>query len=246
MIIKEIYDFLDSIAPFGTAAEWDNTGLCVGSFKNEVSKILISLDVTNDVINKAKEKGAQLVITHHPLIFDGVKSVEEGTVLYNAVKSGITYISSHTCLDKAEGGVNHCLAKAVGVKNIYDSEKDEFLKIGEIEPMSADEFAGVVKSALGGVVSYTDNGKSIKKVALCSGSGGDLVCAAAAEGADAMLTGEAKHHEMLLSKELGVALFSAGHYETENVVLEYLEKSLTEAFLGLQVEIFSPVPTKYL
>ena len=246
MIIKEIYDFLDSIAPFETAAPWDNTGLCVGSLENTVSKVLLSLDVTNDVIKKAEETGAELILTHHPLIFDGVKSIEEGTVIYNAVKSGKTYISSHTCLDKARGGVNDCLANMVGIKKLRNSDIDEFLKIGEIEPVDADAFADKIKSALGGKVAYTDSGKVIKRVAVCSGSGGDLISAAAVEGADALLTGEAKHHEMLASNELGISLFVAGHYETENIVLEYLKKSLESEFEGLQVEIYSPATIKYL
>lgn len=246
MKIKNIYNFLNEIAPFDTAAEWDNTGLCVGSLENEVSRVLVSLDVTNDVIKKAEETGAQLVLTHHPMIFDGVKSIEEGSVIYNAVKSGKTYISSHTCLDKAQGGVNDCLADAIGVINLSNSRVDEFLKIGEIEPVSADAFADKIKSALGGKVAYTDSGKVIKRVAVCSGSGGDLVFGAAQEGADALVTGEAKHHEMLASKELGVSLFVAGHYETENIVLDYLKKSLESEFEALQVEIYSPATIKYL
>jgi putative NIF3 family GTP cyclohydrolase 1 type 2 len=180
------------------------------------------------------------------LIFDGVKSIEEGTVLYNAVRSGLTFISSHTCLDKAKGGVNDCLAEVVGIKNIRNSDVDEFLKIGEIEPMTADELAKRIKDTLCGKVTYTDNGKLIRTVALCSGSGGDLVSVAAVEGADALLTGEAKHHEMLDSQTLGVSLFVAGHYETENIVLEHLKTALENEFDGLCVEIFSPAPVKYL
>lgn len=246
MKIKAIYDFLDTIAPFSSAAQWDNTGLCVGSLDDEVTKVTLSLDVTNEVINSALNNGSQLVITHHPLIFDGVKEVEKGTVLYNAVKSGITFISSHTCLDKADGGVNDCLARAVGIKNLCVSQMEEFLKIGEIEPQSAENFAKNIKDALGGIVTFTDNGALIKKVALCSGSGGDLIDVVASEGADALLTGEAKHHEILQANALGVSLFVAGHYETENVVLQYLKDSLEKEFGELQVEIFSPVPCKYI
>ncbi len=246
MKIKEIYDFLDKIAPFSTAAEWDNTGLCVGSLEDEALKIVLSLDVTNEVIEYALDSGSQLVITHHPLIFDGVKAIEKGTVLYNAVKSGLTFISSHTCLDKATGGVNDCLANAVGVKNIRNSELEEFLKIGQIEPQTAEEFAKTIKNSLGGKVTFTDNGKLIKTVALCSGSGGDLVGVAASEGADALLTGEAKHHEILESNSLDVCLFVAGHFETENIVLNFLKNQLEKEFKDLQVEIFSPAPYKYI
>lgn len=246
MKIKEIYDFLNEIAPFETAAQWDNTGLCVGSLGKEVDKVILSLDVTTDVINKAEQTGAQLVLTHHPLIFDGIKNIEEDSLVYTAVKSGITFLSSHTCLDKATGGVNDCLANAVGIKNLCCSEIDEFLKIGDIEPSSAEDFANKIKKVLGGKVSFTDSGKTISKVALCSGSGGDLVFAAAQEGADAFLTGEAKHHEMLASKELGISLFAAGHYETENIVLDYLKKSLESEFEGLQVEIYSPAVIRHI
>lgn len=238
MKVKEIYDFLDFIAPFDTAAEWDNCGLSVGSLDNDVTKVLVALDVTEDVIKKALETGAELVITHHPLIFNPVSQIDSDSLIYKAVKSGITFISSHTCLDKAIGGVNDCLARKVGVKNIRSSNVDGFLKIGEIEPCKASDFAGIIKEALGGKVAFTDRNKIIKNVALCSGSGGDLIEAAAIEGADALLTGEAIHHEYLEAKRLGVVLFDAGHYETEVIVCEFLKNVLSVQFDGLSVEVF--------
>lgn len=246
MQIKAIYDFLDEIAPFDTAADFDNCGLSVGSLKKDVSKILIALDVTSEVIEEAKSMGAELVITHHPLIFTPVSSVDADTLLYKAVASGITFIASHTCLDKAVGGVNHCLADKVGITSLTDCPEDEFLKMGDIEPMTADEFAKKIKSALGGKVSYTDSGKVIEKVALCSGSGGDLVRAAALAGADALLTGEAKHHELLDSREAGISLFAAGHYETEVVVCEYLANSIRSCFADIEVSVSkAEAPIKY-
>ena len=236
MIVREIYDYLDLIAPFDTAEEWDNCGLTVGSFNKDVKKIYIALDVTSDALNDAIDFGADLVITHHPMIFNPVFQITEDSLVYKAVKSGMSFIASHTCLDKAEGGVNTCLANAVGIKNLKTSESDEFLKFGELEPCSAEELARKIKSALGGAVSFTDSGKAIKTVALCSGSGGDLVAEAKRIGADAFLTGEAKHHEYLLSKELGISMLVAGHFETENIVCEYLYNSLKEKF-GDEIEI---------
>lgn len=238
MKIKEIYDFLDFIAPFNTAAEWDNCGLSVGSLENDVTKVLIALDVTDGLIEKAVETGAELVITHHPLIFNPVSQIDGGSLIYKAVKSGVTFISSHTCLDKAIGGVNDCLARKVGIKNIRNSQIDEFLKIGEIKPCKASEFAETIKNALGGKVAFTDNGKAIKTVAFCSGSGGDLIGAAAEEGADALLTGEAKHHEYLEAERLGVAIFDAGHYETEVIVCEPLCKVISNQFDDLKAEVY--------
>ena len=236
MIVKEIYDYLDLIAPFNTAEEWDNCGLTVGSFNKDVKKIYIALDVTNDVLEDAISFGADLVITHHPMIFNPVSEILCDSIIYKAVASGMSFIASHTCLDKADGGVNHCLANKVGINNLKISVNDEFLKYGEIEPCSAEEFAKKIKFALGGMVSFTDSGKTIKTVALCSGGGGDLVAEAKNIGADAFLTGEAKHHEYLYSKDSGISMFVAGHFETENVVCEYLCNSLKEKF-GNEIEI---------
>lgn len=236
MTVKDVYDYLDIIAPFDTAEEWDNCGLTVGSFNKDVKKIYIALDVTNDVLNDAISFGADLVITHHPMIFNPVSEIYCDSLVYKAVASGMSFIASHTCLDKAEGGVNTCLADKVGIKNLKTSGNDEFLKFGEIEPCTAEELAKIIKSALGGTVSFTDAGKTIKTVALCSGGGGDLVSEAKKIGADAFLTGEAKHHEYLLSSDLGISMFTAGHFETENIVCEYLYNSLNEKF-GDEIEI---------
>lgn len=236
MTVKEIYEYLDSIAPFDTAEEWDNCGLIVGSYEKEVKKIYIALDVTSEALKEAISFGADLVITHHPLIFAPVSNVLSDSLVYKAVASGMSFIASHTCLDKADGGVNHCLAEAVGIKNLKTSANDEFLKYGEIELCTAEEFAKKIKSALGGAVSFTDSGKTIKTVALCSGGGGDLVAEAKNMGADAFLTGEAKHHEYLYSSDFGISMFVAGHFETENIVCEYLYNSLKEKF-GDEIEI---------
>ncbi len=247
MKIKDIYAFLDSIAPFCTAAEWDNCGLSVGSLDSDVSKVIIALDVTDGVIETAVGEGAQLVITHHPLLFNPVAQIGADSLVYKAVKSGVTFISSHTCLDKAVGGVNDCLAHKVGITNLRQSQVDEFLKIGEIDSCSPEEFAHIVKNALGGKVSFTDNNTTIKTVALCSGGGGDLIDAAHLEGADALLTGEAKHHEFLQANHLGTDLFVAGHYETEVIVCEALYNKLAQNFKDIEFILYEGnAPVKYI
>lgn len=235
MKIKRIYDYLDSVAPFSSAGEWDNCGLIIGDINGEVKKAFIALDVTEGVIKEALEFGAELVITHHPLMFSPVKKIPSDSIVYKAVSSGMTFIASHTCLDIADGGVNDCLAEKAGIKSIVKTE-DEFLKIGEIPKTTAKAFAEKLKAALGGGVSYTLPEKEIERVAFCSGSGGDLINLAAELGADALLTGEAKHHHYLFSNDADISLFVAGHYETENIVCEYLESILKEKF-GDELEI---------
>ena len=246
MKIKDIYSYLDSIAPFDSAAEWDNCGLAVGSLDSDITSAVVALDVTDQVIDLALNKGAQLVLTHHPLLFNPVSQIEADSLVYKAVKSGITFVSSHTCLDKAEGGVNDCLAKKVGIVNLKQSLIDEFLKLGEIEPCTPAEFAVRVKNALGGKVTFTDNKDTIRAVALCSGGGGDLIEAAHLAGADALLTGEAKHHEYLQANHLGTDLFVAGHYETEVIVCEALCNRLSQQFPEIDFVLYKgQAPVKY-
>lgn len=228
--VKDIYSFLDSLAPFSTSAPWDNTGLLVGNENSEVKRVMLSLDVTGDVIDEAIENSVDLVITHHPLIFEGVKSVTSDTLLYKAVSSGISFISSHTCLDIAKDGVNDCLANAVGLKNITSIEEDPFLKFGEIEEKTEEEFVSLLKEKLSCNVLYNSTGKKIKKVAFCSGSGGDLWGLSKEKGADALLTGEAKYHEFLDASFNNITIFACGHFGTEIVVIDTLKEKLEKEF----------------
>ena len=228
--VKDIYSFLDSIAPFSTSAPWDNPGLLVGDENKNVKKVMISLDVTDDVIDQATKEKVDLVITHHPVVFDPVKSVTSDTLLYKAVSSGLSFISSHTCLDIAKDGVNDCLANAVGIKNIESIEEDVFLKLGEIEEKSEDEFVAILKDKLSCNVLYNSTGNKIKKVAFCSGSGGDLWELAKKIEADALLTGEAKYHEFLDASFNNISIFACGHFETEVVVIDMLREKLEKEF----------------
>lgn len=228
--VKDIYSFLDSLAPFSTSAPWDNTGLLVGNENSEVKRVMLSLDVTGDVIDEAIENSVDLVITHHPLIFEGVKSVTADTLLYKAVSSGISFISSHTCLDIAKDGVNDCLANAVGLKNITSIEEEPFLKFGEIEEKTEEEFVSLLKEKLSCNVLYNATRNNIKKVAFCSGAGGDLFNLAKELGADALLTGEAKYHEFLDASFNNITIFACGHFETEIVVIDTLKEKLEKEF----------------
>ncbi len=231
--VSDVYKFINFLAPYDTAESWDNTGLSVGSFNNEVKKIAVALDVTGDVISFASENNVDLVVTHHPLIFSPLKSLESDTVYYKAVKSGVNFLSAHTNLDKTLGGVNDCLARKLEAFDVYTSEYDEFLKVGSIEPISPKDFAEKISKNLGGSVRYCDCNKTITKIAFCGGSGGDLREFAKKENADAFVTGDASHHDLLNAYDCGISMFAAGHFETENPVCDFLFANLRDEYGGL-------------
>ena len=180
-----------------------------------------------EIFNKDVEKDKLIVANTH-----------EDTTLSGLIAFYLTLKYEKPCLVVHDDNIDFKgSGRAInGIENLKTSETDDFLKFGEIEPCTAEEFAKKIKSALGGMVSFTDAGKTIKTVALCSGGGGDLVAAVKNIGADAFLTGEAKHHEYLYSNDFGISMFVAGHFETENIVCEYLYNSLNEKF-GSEIEI---------
>lgn len=232
MKIKEIVDYIDSFAPMNTAMEYDNVGLLVGNGDTEVTSALCALDITDDVVREAKENGANLIISHHPIIFSPVSRIDRNDVLYKLIENNIAAVCMHTNLDLSPiFGVNTCLAEAVGVKNAKFVE-GECLYIGELDgEMTNREFAEKVKKSLDcSGVRFTLGGKTVRKIAICSGSGGDLAPIAKENGADALLTGEIKHHDIINAVKLDIAIVDAGHFKTENIVIPALCKRLSEKF----------------
>lgn len=232
MKIKEVYDFLNTVAPYDTQCAWDNSGLMTGSLDGEAESIMLCLDCTNDVIEQAVANNCKLIVCHHPLIFHPVKSVDSDTPLYNAIKNGITVISAHTNLDMAEGGVNDVLCEKLGLKNIQKlfAEGVPLMRTGDAEFKSATEFASFVSKTLGEPVHCYDASKKVRKVAVCGGAGGEHVADALNVGCDTFITGEAKHHEFLDAARLGINFIVAGHFSTEKPVFESLCDKLLRAF----------------
>lgn len=232
MKIKEVFDFLDTIAPYETQCVWDNSGLMTGSLEGETESIMLCLDCTNDVIEQAVANNCRLIISHHPMIFSSLKAVETDTPVYNAIKNDITVIAAHTNLDMADSGVNDVLCEKLGIKNAEKLFADgvPLMRMGEMKFDSATEFASFVSKTLGESVHCSDSGKRVRKVAVCGGSGGDLAVDAFLAGCDTLVTGEAKHHEYLEAKRLGINLIVAGHFSTERIVLETLCDKLLRAF----------------
>lgn len=248
--VKAIYDFLDSIAPFDTAEEFDNVGLLVGDPGAEVRGCLVALDVTDSVIEEAAEHGCNLIVSHHPVIFHPLKQLESGSIPANLIRAGIHVISAHTNLDKAAGGVNDALAAALGLQNVRPFEgSDGMGRVGALESeCEPDEFARQVKQKLNAAgVRYVAGRGPVKTVAVLGGGGEFALQAAVDAGADALVTGEAKHHVLLEADRTGATFIDAGHFDTENVVCPVLKQALSEKFPELRTLVsHCENPVRYL
>lgn len=243
MLVSDIYSVINKMAPSENALPFDNVGILLGDPEAEVKKAIVALDCTPATVKKAINEGAELIITHHPVIFDPLKSVvkSEGNVVFSCLTNGISVISMHTNLDVAVGGVNDCLAAALelcDVQAITDAEGFSF-RMGSLKAeMSASELAEYVKQQLGGNVRYTDGKKSIKTVCVCGGSGsGELFVAM--NIADALITADVKHNVFIEAASKGFTLLDAGHFHTENVVIAPLSKLLNEKIQNVEFISFN-------
>lgn len=241
--VKDFYGYLNSIAPFETQEDWDNSGMLVGDMNAEVKKAAVVLDITHEEIKKAKAIGADLIISHHPVIFNPIKSVTKGSVPYELVASSINALCCHTPLDIADGGTNDSLAELLGI-NVTRAD-DPILRLGTVEPTTAQELAGKIANTLNTKVRYADAGKTIKKIAICTGAGCSLI--EAAGEIDAFITGDASHHNFLDCIQAGITLIAAGHYETEIVVVPVLAKKLQAQFPDIEIiDIKQENPIKFI
>ncbi len=241
--VKDFYGYLNSIAPFETQEDWDNSGMLVGDMDAEVKKVAVVLDITHEEIKKAKAIGADLIISHHPVIFNPIKSVTRGSVPYELVASSINALCCHTPLDIADGGTNDSLAKLLGIE--VTRTEDPILRLGTVEPTTAENLAGKIAKTLNTKVRYADAGKTIKKIAICTGAGCSLI--EAAGEIDAFITGDASHHNFLDCVQAGITLIAAGHYETEIVVVPVLVRKLQAQFPDIEIiDIKQENPIKFI
>lgn len=247
---NDLLTALNNIAPESIQESWDNCGLQIDVGRQAYNKILVCLEITRDVINEAIEKGAEIIVTHHPLYFRETKNVLRGTIpgdyTIDLIKHDIAVYSSHTCFDKVNGGNNTELCRMLGLENVekmYEGpgENDYVGYMGIIPDVwSVNELAVRVKDALGlddGEVRYTGDMYSfIMKIAVCTGSGADLLMLAKSYGCDALVTGDVKYHDAQTAKELGIALVDAGHYGTEIQFAENMAEKLRTQ-IGMQAEV---------
>ena len=233
--LRKIYDILEREFPSNLKEEWDNVGLMVGDLDCEISKVLVALDCTMDVIDEAISIGANLIITHHPFIFSPLFSIDYSLNIGKKIKkitdNNINVLSYHTNFDKAKCGTAYALAKILDLFNIKNLSDAEFSlgRIGEIAPCSLEDFLNEVKIKLNipNLKYIGDEEKIISKVAVIPGSGSDFYKEAIECGADAVVTSEVKHHIAIECMECGIAIIDAGHFETENIALYEIESLLS-------------------
>ncbi|HZJ75874.1 MAG TPA: Nif3-like dinuclear metal center hexameric protein [Clostridia bacterium] len=230
MKVKDVLDYLNGFAPFDMSEKWDNCGLLIGSENDDITGILVCVDMTNNVLDDAVKNNKNLIIAHHPIIFGSINSVLSDTIIYKAIKTGVSVIGFHTCYDNYSKGVSYILAKTLGLKNITQNTEFASLFIGEKNYENASLLAKDVNSALDTNSLFIDTKKPIKKIAVCGGSGGDFLDTAFSMGADVFVTGECKYHELLEAYEKGFTVITAGHFETEFPAMVDLANSLKGEF----------------
>ena len=233
--VQDVYDFLDTRAPFSSQLSFDNSGLLVGDGNACVQHIGVCLDITPATIEQAADAGVDLMVSHHPVLFKPRKKLVPNDPAYMLVSRGLNAICTHTCFDSASGGVNDVLAELFDLSRVeavtLPSLPVPMVRVGFLpETMRAVELAATAAEVLSARVRWCDGGRSIETLAVCGGAGGDLVEDVAALGIDALLTGDADYHDFLDAEQLGLTLVAAGHFETENPAMPALCRALHEHF----------------
>jgi len=243
--VGEIYTFLNKIAPFDNQMKSDNCGLIVGDYDAVARKVHVCLDVTNDVVKEANDKNADLILSHHPLMYPAaVTKVLSGDPLHALVKGNINLIAAHTNLDVAVDGVAELMLKRLGLPETgtvlfpFNTDGTGFGRVSELEsPITVKQLVAKCKEAFNcTVVRYVDSGKPISRVGLTSGSGSDLVEAAFEAKCDAFICGDVKHGKMVFAANYGLTLIDAGHFHTEDIFCDDMRSRLTARFPTLDVD----------
>ncbi len=241
--VREIEKLLIKKIPYDLSWEWDNIGLLVGDPDSVVENIMFTVDITESVINEAKANNCSLIISHHPVIFDGLKLVRKDdyatSKIYSLIENNISAICLHTNLDNVENGMSDSLCDACGisVRKIIDIEGKPCCRVGEIDnELTATEFAEIVKNRISASgIMFFDCGKKVKKIAVVTGSGGSSIRDAYLEECDTILTGELKHNNFIDAKEMGINLICAGHYFTEKGGLELVKSVINKKYPSLSI-----------
>ena len=244
--VKDIINVIEEFAPLSIQEKWDNSGLCIGSPESPVSSILLGLDCTPELVDEAIACGADMIVTHHPLIFSGLKRISPddavGSAVIKAISNGISIYAVHTNADKVMSGVSGAMAAKLGLEDVAILDEDgDGTGLGIVgnlhEPMSSEEVINLVKSrfALKSMRVSKPLSEKISRVAVCGGSGGSLIGAAVRAGAQLYISGDISYHNFF-TKE-GFMIMDIGHYESEIEIVEILFSLLRKNFPTFAVRI---------
>lgn len=256
MKASEIIEFMEEWAPSSLAENWDNSGFQIGEDFVEVNKILLALDLDSDVLAYAKSNNCQMIISHHPFIFSGIKSITnktyDGKLIIDMIKNDMVFYPTHTNMDQVEDGVSQELANKIKLRDkfVLDVTDEEnnfgYGIVGKVNDIKAIDFITLVKNNLDvkNLTVFGDiEGRYIKNVAVMGGSGASYIESAKNSGADVLITGDVKYHDGQLANKLGLLVIDAGHYHTEKHILNKIGQKLKTFNKGLEVLIYeNPSP----
>ena len=246
--VKDIFDFLGTVAPPYMKESWDNVGLNCGRMDKEVTTVLVALDPFEHVCQEALDVGAELLVTHHALLWNPgfiTDQTQQGKNALFLIEHGVACINAHTNLDLAPEGVNDTLAKVLGLQDISvvkpagtDEQGREYglLRCGYVQEQSLDAFLGHVKAVLGCEgLRYADGGKPVRKVCVGGGACGSELMDAYQAGCDTFVTSDVKYNQFWDARDLGMTIIDAGHFYTENPVVTVLAEKIQKAFPEIRV-----------
>ena len=246
MKVKDIIKVIEDFAPLSIQEGWDNSGLCVGSPEDEVTSVLLALDCTPELVDEAVSCGADMIVTHHPLIFSGLKKISPddmvGETVIKAIRSGISIYAAHTSADKVLEGVSGAMAAKLGLVNVTvldeDGEGTGLGAVGDLpQPMTAEQAVALVKDrfALKAMKTSRPSDGMISRVAMCGGSGGSLIKAARKAGAQLYISGDISYHNFFTPD--GFMIMDIGHYESEIEIVDILFSLIKKNFPTFAVRI---------
>ena len=249
--VADILKFVETLAPWSMKMDWDNVGLLCGSKSTPVTKVLVALDPFEHVCAEAAQWGAQLIVTHHPMIFRPLSQVTDetsiGRGIMTLIRNGISAVNAHTNLDQAPSGVNDVLAKKLALVNVEvvnpcgtteSGESWGLLRMGEVPEQPLDAFLNRVKTVLRCEgLRYVNGGRPVRKVCVGGGSCADGMMEAIAAGCDTFVTADVKYNQFWDAHDLGLNLIDAGHFYTENPVVAVLAERIAAAFPEVEVKI---------
>ena len=239
--VKDIYQWLDGVAPFETAEDFDNVGLLVGKMEAPVRNVLVALDATISVIEEAAQKGVQLIITHHPLMLRPIQRIlwdtPEGQALTSLIKNNISLIAAHTNMDKTWHSGSACLAENLQLGQV--SQADDYLFVIDLrKPLTAGELENYFEKKLSRkVIRFGNLNTVVYKLAVAGGAYDEGYESARSFGAQALLSGEVRHHNAVAAAQSGIVLFEGGHHETEVPMIKPLCQGLQKALDGLEYKV---------